>query len=263
MQEIVVESWAALQDALFHDAWDEKLERFRPKYAFRGLSDASYRLETRLIRLGGAYAELERHLLRNFRKYAHRDFLDSDSVWHWMAVAQHYGLPTRFLDWTHSPYVALHFATSDIDKFDCDGCIWAVNYAKAHLMLPHEFKRVLMGEGASVFTVEMLSKAVTSLDALDTFGHRLTLFVEPPSLDERIVNQFALFSLVSDPAAVLDDWLTGHPDLWWRIIIPAHLKWEIRDKLDQANITERVLFPGLDGLSRWLTRHYSPKKDRG
>jgi hypothetical protein len=45
-----------------------------------------------------------------------------------------------------------------------------------------------------------------------------------------------------------------------RIVISAELKWEASDKLDQANITERVLFPGLDGLSRWLRRHYMPRE---
>ena len=78
-------------------------------------------------------------------------------------------------------------------------------------------------------------------------------------MDDRIVNQFALFSVMSDPTQLMDTWLTANDELGWRLTIPAALKWEIRDKLDQANITERVLFPGLDGLSQWLRRHYSPK----
>ena len=63
---------------------------------------------------------------------------------------------------------------------------------------------------------------------------------------------------MSDVETDLDSWLQNHPHLYDRLIIPAGLKWEIRDKLDQANVTERVLFPGLDGLSKWLRRYYSP-----
>ena len=84
-------------------------------------------------------------------------------------------------------------------------------------------------------------------------------FLEPPSLDERIINQAALFSLMSNAAATLDEWLARQPNLHRTIVLPAKLKWEVRDKLDQANITERVLFPGLDGLSAWLRRYYAER----
>src|SRR5207245_2739095 len=79
------------------------------------------------------------------------------------------------------------------------------------------------------------------------------------ALAQRIVNQLALFSMKSDPRARLDEWLERHGGLVRRVVIPARLKWEVRDKLDQANVTERVLFPGLDGLSRWLRRQYMPR----
>ncbi len=255
MEDITVSSWAHLQDELFADSWNEEIGRFRSRYAFRGLSDTSYQLETTLMRLGGTFADLEPHLLRNFRKYARRNLVEQDSIWHWLSVAQHYGLPTRLLDWTYSPYVALHFATANLEKYHLDGVIWAVNYLKTHQQLPQPLQNSLAGEGANVFTVSMLTDSLPNLPS----GGNYALFFEPPSIDERISNQFALFSVMPDAKGVLSEWLQQHQSFWRRIIIPAALKWEIRDKLDQANITERVLFPGLDGLSSWLKRQYSPK----
>jgi hypothetical protein len=93
------DNWGELQEALFVDACDPTLGRHRSPYAFRGFSDTSHRLETTLIRLGGNFENLERHLLRNlFRKYAHRDVVERDSLWHWLSLAQHHRLPTRLMD---------------------------------------------------------------------------------------------------------------------------------------------------------------------
>ena len=265
---------------LFQGAWNPGIQRFRSPFVFRGLSDKEYRLETSLMRLGGPYRTLERHLLRNFRKYSQLVSRHFPSFWHLLTIAQHHGLPTRLLDWTYSPFIAMHFATANHEKFDRDGVIWVVNFEKAHRLLPVKLRECLEEEGAQAFTVELLScvrpkeeggmqaedssfhDIVRSLEVFDGFGGRenFLLFFEPPSMDDRIVNQFALFSVMPDPTLAVDEWLAERRDLYRRVIIPRDLKWEIRDKLDQSNITERVLFPGLDGLSSWLRRHYSPRE---
>jgi hypothetical protein len=108
----------------------------------------------------------------------------------------------------------------------------------------------------------MLERSAPGLREFDLLAEddEFVVFFEPPSLDERIVNQYALFSLMSGPDGSLDAWVERHGELVRRLVIPAELKPEIRDKLDQANITERVLFPGLDGLSEWLRRYYLPRR---
>jgi len=259
MNEITISSFSDLVEKLFDKSWDPKIKRFRSHYVFRGLSDESYQLKTTLMRLGGNYAEMEKHLLRNFRKFAHRDVVPQDSIWNWLSLAEHHSLPTRLLDWTFSPLIAAHFATCDVEKFNVNGAIWCVDFIANRELLPTKLKSLLKKEGGFALTVEMLNKAAKSLDEFDALSRsKFVAFFEPPSLDERIVNQHALFSVMSNPRALLDDWLKKHPFLYRKIIIPASLKWEIRDKLDKANITERVLFPGLDGLSSWLKRHYTP-----
>ena len=252
--QFTVSSWGELQEILYKDSWMEDLNRFRSSYVYRGLEDLRYDLSTSLNRLGESH--LERHLLRNFRKYSQIED-EKKSIWNWLALAQHHGLPSRLLDWTYSPYVALHFATADFVNYHKDGIIWAVNYVDSKKYLPDQLKMIINEEGSHIFTAEMLDKAAKSLVELEQLkAEDFAVFFEPPSIDQRIVNQYAVFSMMSNPDTLLDQWIEGKEIRNFKIIIPAKLKWEIRDKLDQSNINERVLFPGLDGLATWLKRHY-------
>jgi len=262
VEERRVETWIELQEQLFSDTWNDELGLHRSDFAFRGRDRATDTLSTSLARLGGDAATLERHLLRNFRKYAGLGAVPVDTTWNWLSLGQHHGLPTRLLDWTNSPYVALHFAVSHVHEFDRDGVVWMVDYVRAHELAPAPLRDCLTREGAALFTTEMVGSVADSVAELQELGD-FVVFVEPPSFDQRIVNQYALFSLLSRPDASMDDWAAAHPDLVRRIVIPAELKWEVRDKLDQANVTERVLFPGLDGLTLALTRHYAPRARPG
>lgn len=255
-------SWSELLEQLYAGSWNPELARHRSPFAYRGLSTGSLDLSTSLYRLAGGddLRRLERALLRNFRKYAYDQSAHGvDTIWHWLAMAQHHGLPTRLTDWTYSPLVALHFATARLADFDRDGVIWCVNFVDANRLLPDTLAEMLDEEQSQTLTIEMLSRFDTLEEFDDLAEEPFVVFVEPPSLDVRMLNQFALFSLMPGPDARLDAWLTGHQELTRRIVVPAALKWEIRDKLDQANINERTLFPGLDGLAAWLARYYLPR----
>ncbi len=257
-------SWTDLIEQLYAGSWMEPLQRFRSPYVFRGMSRINFELYSGLLRLAGSSGEarrLEPHLLRSFRKYAQAEAVAGRSIWRWIALAQHHGLPTRLLDWTWSPLVALHFATDNIADYDWNGMVLAVDTNRARAFLPGKLKKVIEKEATGVFSVEILDEVAGSLPIFDELhDERFVAFLDPPSLDARIVNQFAAFSVMNDAGARLDQWLEQHPDLYRIIEIPAGLKWEVRDKLDQANVAERTLFPGLDGLCRWLTRYYTPRK---
>ena len=126
-----------------------------------------------------------------------------------------------------------------------------------NLLLPDRLNDMLRAERCNVFSMEMMDRVGDGFDELKAvsalpFG----LFFEPASAVNRIANQYALFSLCSDPTVTLDA-LPGARDCFRRIVIPARVKLEIRDKLDYINISERMIYPGLDGICKWITRRYA------
>jgi hypothetical protein len=256
---ITAKSWAHLQDTLFQDAWDRGIKRFRSRYVFRGVEDSKFKLETSLMRLGGPYAQLERHMLRNFGKYAPRSAVVQDTVWHWLTLGQHYGLPTRVLDWSISPFIAVHFAVWHASHMHRPGAIWMIDLFDWRATLPSRIERARRAAGIWAFDTDSLAKIAKSLPDFDRLSKKpFAVFYEPPSFDDRVVNQYAILSAVSNPRMAFDDWLETTNIRRRKIVIPARLKWEVRDKLDQCNINDRMLFPGLAGLCDWLKRFYGP-----
>lgn len=212
----------------------------------------------RLIRVCGHDLSLETQVFRSFRKYGYAELAEYSGFWKLLPVAQHHGLPTRLLDWTYSPLVAAHFATEDTSCYDCDGVIWCLDVTDFRKYMPAPLLRKLVDTGSNIFTVGMLEKVIPDFEKMREMSDKpYAIFFEPSSMIDRIVNQYALFSVVSDPAVLLSDILEAQRIPCRKIIIPKEIKLEIRDKLDYINISERMIYPGLDGVCRWITRRYS------
>ena len=258
MHEVVIRSWDDLQREIFEGVWDESILRYRNNCVYRGMAVETWGLSHSLHRACGHDLTLENQMLRSFRKYGYADLHGVSSFWQVLALAQQYGLPTRLLDWTYSPLVAAHFATEDQELYDQDGIIWCADIGLLNQQLPSSLKTMLEQERGHIFTMEMLDRMGNDFDTLSAQeeGAPFGLFFEPASAVNRIANQYALFSICSRADVKLSD-LNTPENCFKRIVIPREVKLEIRDKLDYINISERMIYPGLDGISKWITRRYS------
>lgn len=258
MQEIVIHSWDELQQTIFDDVWDEKVMRYRDNRIYRGAADQKWDLVPSLNRVCAHDLSLETHVFRQFRKYGYAELADYEGFWSLLPVAQHHGLPTRLLDWTYSPMVAAHFVTENTDFYDRDGVIWQLDLRQFKQHMPEVLQMKLRDSDSNIFTIGMLEKLIPDFKWMKSLSEEpYAIFFEPSSMIDRIVNQYALFSVVSDPAVLLSDLIEKKRIECNRIIIPKEVKLEIRDKLDYINISERMIYPGLDGVCRWITRRYA------
>ena len=148
-----------------------------------------------------------------------RPYASAQTTWEWLCSAQHHGLPTRLLDWTRNPFVAIYFAV--LGDSETDGRLYA-------------------------FRPE---SAINVDDHPDPFSVSEVEVVVPPHVTLRLTSQSGLFTVHPDPAVPFQ------PKSLQSIVIPAEDKPDIRRLLHTFGMNHASLFPGLDGLSahlRWM-----------
>ena len=264
IREVTVRTLGELVDRVTPSEPDPRTGRHRDTGVYRGAFDARRPLLTSLDRLGGVEpphtkAGLEAHALRNFARYS-RPHLPTGAVddWELLVTAQHHGVPTRLLDWTYSPLVAAHFATSAARADRADRAVWRLDWQRVHAAFELPPLALLTGDLQRLFGDEGTPFTPWRLFERET-GRPFCCLIEPPSLDARIVAQSATFTLCSDKRRPLEHFLAEHglEDALTRFVIPAAVVGQLRDQLDLVGFDERRLFPDLDGVAASIRRYYA------
>ena len=216
MRTVTINSFAELHDLVVNTK--------RMRTIFRGVGKASYRLIPSLGRVQSADKSspdaIEKRMLHLFKEGAWPYLAQPPgNEWEWLALAQHHGLPTRLLDWTTNPLVAVYFAVEK--EGDDDSAIWA-------------FSR---------------TETVNLEKEKDPYSVGEVKRVRPPHVTAGILAPSALHTIHPNSREEL---ATGHCEQW---IIPAASRRELKRLLYKYGISRRTLFPGLDGVAEdaaWL-----------
>jgi len=198
-------------------------------WIYRGHSNEEWELLPKAGRKD--YFDLENHDVEYFQKWKSKAIAYENipiNDWEAMAIAQHYGLPTRMLDWTTNPLVALFFAVESYPMKD--GCVYCY--------VPNVFIS----------------------DSNDPFSRDDNVFgYMPRAINTRILVQKAVFTWHGKPNKPIEIYpINQKKDLPNLVIIriPYQYKDEIRKELDNYGINDEYLFPGLEGLSKNIYRNW-------
>ena len=198
--------------------------------------------------------DLEQPIAEHFRREAPvlcDHVPDDEDYISWLFLMQHHGTPTRLLDWTTSPLMALYFCVSERQKED--GELWAMypdNLNKCSgrrgIYLARSGIVRYLAEEPSWHPPDKLAEKCGLTKIPDT-----PVAVYPPMRFLRMASQLSAFTIHPKPrpGGTIPELLPDERDLV-KYIIPATKKPELQHHLAALGITKRTLFPDLDGLSR-------------
>lgn len=167
----------------------------------------------------------------------------------WLALAQHHGLPTRLMDWTESPLVALYFVVRDGHTF---GTRPLANFVKQMPENVPEEALVQVPVGGMVVGMKY-PKEITEAGASDPMRNSTKeepCLVRPPHVSRRITAQQGIFTI---HRSVRQAWQPKDLIHWY---VPFQKFLVLKKALNQAGVNEASMFPDLDGISKHLSWLY-------
>jgi hypothetical protein len=187
-------------------------------------------------------------------------------LWDAYFLMQHYGAPTRLLDWTESVLVAAYFAISaDLRPFDNDAAIWMLDPYDLNLRNP-DFKKELVFSPGFAGNNDRERKKIDKWLPLARAARvrsipRLPLAVYPAYFARRIESQRSSFTIHgSDAEGLAKSWRAGGPLL--RIVIPGQKANGFRETLRDMGIDTASVFPDMQGLGRLLAEKWGPARSQ-
>lgn len=273
--------------------WSQEQER--GLYCYRGQSEKGWGLVPTVFRhLAEKYdealnpeispddiataTEIEIRIYEEFRErtraYKH-ERVDVKNPWEMLCLAQHFGVPTRLLDWTSNPLVAAYFAVEDLDD-KRDGVIWCLNAPKflgeeqnkhlvmrGHLLdtLPHPGSDEQVHVDIHVTFLRKWWLEHLPIDVPPRKNESIFTLIQPPDIDDRMKIQSGLFTAYISVGKTKEaDFVWSHsqwleeknPNTLRKLTIPGSCKHEFLVQLWRMGISHNALFPGLSGLGQHL-----------
>lgn len=174
----------------------------------------------------------------------------------WLTLMQHYGLPTRLLDWSESPLVALYFALSSDKDAKTDAAVWVLNPMKLN-------KKVGYGEYVPPISYDSLSGdlegAFSNQDNDDNESQGKIIACHGVGCDLRMYVQQSDFTIHStterlDRILKLDE----SCDYFYKIRIPQKIRKKLLVQLDAMGFHESSIYPDMEHIAKeQATSHFN------
>lgn len=250
---------------------------YRPHFIYRGHGDYRYTILPGIFRSKNgpdgreSYSLFEHNILQDFisETCRYESKVSENDIGAWLEIAQHFGVPTRLLDFTENPLVALYFACSDASTANATVCL--INEPVYNRKFFGMYCAVQATESSNyvnkIITDEIISQDFAQHAGMSQYIQWPWIY-KPHYREERMNMQQSVFMLWGadrrplEQFMVPDDYIVDEnvQNSACGVIGKIQIKHEDKEKilrqLALCGINEKYIYPGIDGIGRYINKKY-------